>query len=210
MPVSRAALYALSLLSLVVAARSALGKPLSYSMALALAGTYGSLLALGALRPRMQLFADALVSVANDQCAIVVRCGESDVEAWSRALAQSDLIVTFSLADPTGPTLALLEGSPHGIIARVDRSAAGGFSPRSDEVNVVDVVRTWHTPAFGRALRRANLAWLAPRRMVDASQLRLGVAAGDIVAVSGSPDENALRSWRDEIAEARLTPVAIR
>jgi hypothetical protein len=179
-------------------------------MALALAGAYGSLLALGAMRPRIQLFADALTSVAMGQCAIVVRCGESEVAVWLRALAQRDLVVTFSLADATGPTLALLKESPHGLIARLDRCSVRRTSPRGDEVKSVDVVRTWHTPSFGRALRKANFLWVTPRRVVDANRLRLGLAPGDIVAVSGAPNEEAIRCWRDDIAEARLTPVAIR
>jgi hypothetical protein len=210
MPVSRVALYALSLLSLVLAVRGTLGKPLSYSTVLALAGLYGSLLALGASRPRLQLFADVCDSVAADQCAIVVRCANSEVGAWLRALEPSGLAVTFSLIDASDEAVALVEGSPHAIVARILRLAIHTASPRTTTVKLIDAIGTWHTPWFGRALRRANLLWLVPRRVVAATQSRLGVAPGDVVAVMGAPDEKAIAHWRTEVAESRVTAVAFR
>ncbi len=209
MPASRVALYALSLLSVILAVRSVLGKPLSYSMAFALAGVYATFLALGALRPRMQLFADALASVARDECAIVVRCTESDVEPWLRALSPSGLVVTFSLLEPSDKTLARVRDSAHGVIPRIEQASVRALRTQPKEVNLVDITSKWHTPWFGRALREKNLLWVVPRTEVASSHARLGVAPRDIVAVSGAPNAKVIERWCEEVAEARVTAVAL-
>ncbi len=211
MPTSRIALYAVSLASAILAARSALGKPLSLTSALALGGVYLTMLALGALSPRLGLFADVMTKVAPSEFALVVRCDTSDVDAWRRALEQHHIVATFSL--PFGFEEASLRSAGFGTVSMVDESSMARFLAElpndPQKVNIVDVIVKWHAPWLARALRKKSVLWLVPREEVESTSLRIFAAPGRIVAVRGKPDAQAVALWSAEISEARVTLVAL-
>ena len=209
MPASRVALYALSLISAIFAARGIVGKPLSYSTVLALAGAYVMLLAFGAVAPRLGLFADVMTRVAPGQCAILVRCAESEVDAWLRALDARKLVVTFSLLEASDATSARLRDSAHGCVKRVEQLADAARLSKGNEVKLVDLICRWHMPWLGRALREKNMLWIVPQAEIAASRSRLGAASRGIVAVRGAADAKMIEHWCNEIAEARVTAVAL-
>ena len=216
MPTSRVALYALSLVSVIFAVRSVLGKPLSLLSALALVGAYGTLLALGAVAPRLGLFADVLTEVAPNEFAIVVRCSESDVAMWLPLLERHQLVVTFSLPSVNDDTKAAIRAASHAVVKRHDPLSVRRFlksaqidRDESREVKLIDIERRWLTPWFGRALRMRKVLWLAPHEEVPSSSPRIGAVSGRVVSVSGSPKDEAIARWKAEIVEARVIAVGL-